>query len=62
MNDVNSILDGWFGEPVEHADNPGREKYLYRPLLQLYAKLEKENNRLREEISKIYYPRDAIDR
>lgn len=38
-----SILDGWFGETLEHAeDEAQRRKYLYEPLIKLVE--EKSND------------------
>ena len=37
--DVVRILDGWYGEPLSHAeDETNRRKYLYEPLSELVKK------------------------
>jgi hypothetical protein len=47
---VDSILDGWFGEPLEHAeDEDSKRRYLYGPL----RKLEDELIRLRAQLAVI---------
>lgn len=48
MNEVDSILNNWFGEPPEHSDDERRLiKFLYEPL----RKIEAERDRLREKVA-----------
>lgn len=43
--DVERILDGWFGESLENSENENQlRRYLYEPLSDLVEKTKKEAN------------------
>lgn len=44
---VDQILDGWFGEPLEHSENEDQlSRHLYQPLRRIEAELDQLRSRL----------------
>lgn len=53
ISNVVRILDGWFGESLEDAEDEfNRRKYLYEPLYKLFTYKQKEDSikDLREQV------------
>lgn len=48
MNEVNSILNNWFGEPPEHSDNERTLiRHLYKPLREIEAERDQLSAQLK---------------
>ena len=59
MNEVDSILNNWFGEPPEHSDN---ERTLIRHLYKPLREIERQRDQLSAQLKLAQARLDVLNR